>query len=499
MCGYDPWLRNDPRFRNDPWFRNDPRYRNGSGRRNKPWQQQLMVLVFTTILLTGTACAGASLKSLAADRQSLDITVYNHGQALVREVRRVQLPRGDFRFEFGDVPAAIVPASLLMGGAQDLRLTILEQNYEYDLLSPERILAKYVGQKVAWVQEDGSRLSGTLLGINGSPVYNVGGEILFELPGRLALPELPSGLYAQPTLVWLAHTNRGGTADVETSYLTGGIGWQAEYVLQLDASANSGRLQAWVSVDNQSGATFANAHLALVAGTLHRARNRIAQAEIRMSASVAAPPAFKEETLYDYHLYSLQRPTTLKDKQSKQISLMDAPNITVTTVYRVESGPRWFRNFGNMDGRSPVAVYYQFQNVKDNSLGVAMPAGLVRIYGRSKSGARQFLGEDRIGHTPADEQVALEAGEAFDIVVHRSRSESKRLGDNFLRHTFTITLRNHKSEDVVVEVIESVGGFWEVTASSHAYVKLDDRKLKFGVPISAKGEQVLRYTVEVTY
>jgi len=467
-------------------------------------KQQSAIKVLCLSMLVGACSAWAQTSepviSGERDRQSVDLTVYNSNLALVREVREVALPKGEFDFEFRDVPAQINPVTLLVSSPGRIGLTVLEQNYEFDLLSPDRILAKYVGHSVAWIQEDGTRVTGQLLAVNDEPVFQVGGEILFKVPGRLALPELPSNLRARPTLVWLAAAEHAGKATVEASYLTRGISWHADYILQLDPKGERAGLQAWVSVDNRCGASFDEANLLLVAGEINQAQpDRGVMMELTAAPTANKTGGFREESLYDYHLYTLQRPTTLKDNQIKQISLFEADGIAVTRHYRLVGSPRFFRGQGKLRDKSKVAVSYTLANSSDNGLGVPLPAGVFRVYGKSSAGSRQLLGEDRVDHTPRDEEVELTVGNAFDIVAERVRSESRRVADNLYRHTFRITLRNHKTEDVVVEIDESVGGYWEVVESSLPYDKIDATHIGFAVPVAADGATVLTYTVEVKY
>lgn len=444
--------------------------------------------------------SGAPVLSGAGERRGVDVTVYNRDLALVRETRAVELPAGEVRLEFRDVPARIDPVTLLVTAGERGRFELLEQNYEFDLLSRERILEKYVGREVAWIQEDGSRVQGTLLGMSGGPVFRVGGEVVFEVPGRLALPDLPANLRARPTLAWLANSSKRGALDLEASYVTHGLSWQADYVLQLDEAGRRADLQAWVSVDNRSGGSFADARLLLVAGDI----NQVAPAPemmYAMDAAVKAAPArgFVQEELYDYHLYTLQQPTTLLDNQIKQIGLFEASGLAVTKHYRLEGQTHYFRGAGRLDDKPPVLVFYSWENSARNGVGQPLPAGVVRVYGRSSGGGRQLLGEDRIRHTPTDETVELRVGSAFDLVAERVRTDSRKLAEDLYRHSFAITLRNHRSESAVVEVIEPVGGFWEVQQSSLPARKVDASTLAFEVPVPAKGQAVLTYSVDVRY
>ncbi len=469
-----------------------------------PMKTRGMVLLTAVLLLVGAVAVPAADDEFVAsgegDRLQTDVTVYNRDLALVREIRKVTLPKGDFSFEFRDVPSRINPVTLLVSSSGGSDLELYEQNYEFDLMSPDKILQKYVGRELAWIQEDGTRLTGTLLGMSNGPVYSVNEEIVFEMPGRLALPELPENLRARPTLVWLAHASSGGSTEVETSYLTGGFSWHADYVLQLDEKGQEADLQAWVTVENRTGASYREANLLLVAGDINQARPAM---ETLMSMDGGSrrksAPSFKEETLYDYHMYTMQRPTDLLDNQIKQISLFDVAGLKVTKNYRLRAQPHFFRGHGRLMDISKVSVSYSFENTEDNNLGMALPAGVFRVYGRSASGSRQLLGEDRIDHTPKKETIELTVGKAFDIVAERVRTNSEKLADNLYRTTFEITIRNHRENDVVVEVTEPVGGYWEVISESLPHRKVNANELAFDVPVPADGETVLAYTVQVKY
>lgn len=457
-------------------------------------------LIGVGLFWSGAGAADSdSLHSSAEQRNSVDVTVYNHDLALIQEIRRLDLPQGEFELEFADVPAKIIPASLLINQIGSTGLEILEQNYEFDLMSRQKILQKYVGRRLSWLQEDGSRLEGTLLGLSDGPVFEVAGEVVFEVPGRLALPALPDNLRARPTLVWLARNDRAGVSEIATSYLTRGFSWKAEYVLDLNPAGERADLQAWVSVDNRSGAGFTDARLLLVAGDIHRVQPSIQGLEKALVMRAGAADGFEESALYDYHLYTLGRPTTLLDNQTKQLALFDAKGISVEKHYRLQGHGAWFRYSSPRQESSKVEVSYRFGNRKDNELGLPLPAGVFRVYGQSENGTRQLLGEDRIDHTPRDEEVELQVGKAFDLVAERVKTDSKKIADNVTRSTFEITLRNHRDDDVVVEVLESVGGYWDVIQSSHAARKVSAQEMAFDVSVPADGESVLTYTVEVRY
>ncbi len=433
----------------------------------------------------------ADLPCAADARTALELTIYNSDLALVREVRRFELPEGTTRLAFQDVPAGIDPASLRVDGGRGFSL--LEQNYEFDLVSRERILEKYVGRELAWLQEDGSTVTGTLLGVSSGPVYRVDGRIVFEVPGRIALPALPEDLRDRPTLVWLVESDERRTTDVEASYLTGGVSWKADYVLDLEPDGRSAALQAWVTLDNRSGASYAGATVRLVAGDINRIGPEIMPVMMADAAGRnAGAKGFVEEALFDYHVYTLQRPADVKDRQIKQIALFSSDRVPVTRLYSTSAAPTSRRG----DAPRPVEVAYRFANDQASGLAVPLPAGTVRVYGQSGE-ARQFLGEDRIEHTPRDESVELTVGRAFDIVSEPTLVRSERVGESGERRTMRVDLRNHKDEPVTVAVADAAWGEWTVTESTHPVRRIDARRLAFDVAVPAGGGARLEYTLEV--
>jgi len=459
-------------------------------------------LAAAVVVLAAACPAGAAeipvVLSGADDRSELMLTIYNENLALVREVRGIELPGGAARLEFQDVPSQIEPRSLLVETAAGKGLRLLEQNYEFDLMSREKILEKYVGREVGWLQEDGSRRTGTLLGMAQGPVFQVDGQVVFEVPGRLALPELPGDLRALPTLVWQVQAEGAGRRDLDVSYLTRGVSWSADYVLQLGESGKTGDLQAWVSVDNRSGATYRDAQLMFLAGDVHQApapSRPVMYKAAEMVADMAG--GMVEETVSDYHLYTYGGRTTLKEQSVKQLSLFTAPDVKVSRHYRLGGSPAL--RHGGAARSDRVAVWHVLENRERDGLGLPLPAGVVRVYGRSASGARQLLGEDRIGHTPKDETVELLTGYAFDIGAERTQTDERARGDRSREYAYRILLKNHTTAPVTVEVTENAGGEWSILEASHAHAKVDARTFRFDVPVPADGETALTYRVLVTW
>ncbi len=451
-----------------------------------------------TAALPAVAADVPVVLSGAGDRAELMLTIYNENLALVREVRRLELPDGAARLEFQDVPSQIEPRSLLVETAAGKGLRLLEQNYEFDLMSREKILEKYVGREVTWLQENGSRLTGTLLGMAQGPVYRVDGQVVFDVPGRLALPELPGDLRALPTLVWQVQADGAGRRDLDVSYLTRGVSWSADYVLQLGESGTIGDLQAWVSVDNRSGATYQDAQLMFLAGDVHQAPPP-ARPILYKAAEMAMTMdgGMVEETVSDYHLYTYGGRTTLKEQSVKQLSLFTASDIKVSRHYRL--GGQAIMQRGGSPRSDRVAVWHVLENRERDGLGLPLPAGVVRVYGRSASGARQLLGEDRIGHTPKDETVELLTGYAFDIGAERTQTDERARGDRSREYAYRILLKNHTPAPVTVEVAESAGGEWSILEESHPHTKIDAGSFRFDVPVPANGETALTYRVLVTW
>jgi hypothetical protein len=470
----------------------------------------LVLLLATLGVGAQPAPPGALPDSTAESRKSVSVTVYNVNLALVRETRSLDVSKaGEATLRFMDVPSAINPrtvhlSSLTAPGS----LSVLEQNYEYDLISPEKLMEKYVGREVEIVEqaEDLSTrvVKATLLSTNGGPVYRVGDRIVLGQTGKVTLPDLPRDLVSRPTLVWTVASDKPGRQDVEASYLTDGMNWSADYVAVVDADDRKADLTGWVTVENRSGAGFADATLKLVAGDVRRVTPGIDDLRYKGMredvARMAAAPQFAEESFFEYHLYTLERPTTIKDNQTKQISLLEAKGAPVVKKLLLMGEPSWYRGqYGTLTTGQKVAVTLELKNAKESGLGMPLPKGIVRVYKRDRSGAQQFVGEDRIDHTPKDETVKLHVGDAFDVVADRTQTDYKVVSPRESEAAFAISIRNHKEEDVVVTVREPVGGDWKILSSSIPGKKLDAGTIEFEVPVAKGKETKLTYRVSVKW
>ena len=472
----------------------------------------LFVLMFAPAVPVYSAdSATGAMASTIADQSSLAVTIYNSGLGLVKDLRVLKLPKGRSELRFMDVATGIIPASVAirsLSSASDLN--VLEQNYEYDLLSPQKLLDKYVGkeirlyQKNSWSERE-ELISATLLSNNNGPVYKIGNDITYGHPGRLIFPGVPDSLIARPTLVWLLENARDNVQTVEARYLTNGITWRADYVMTINEKDDRVDLGGWVTISNTSGATYREAVIKLVAGDVNRVREdqqlgakRAFRGETTLNA---AAPQFREEGLFEYHMYTLQRPSTIRENQSKQISLLSAENIPVHKELLLAGAPYYYQNVHNGDiaVKQKVSVYIELENREKNHLGLALPKGVVRVYKMDGDKSLQFIGEDSIDHTPKDEKVRIKMGEAFDILADKKQTDWKKRASDSYEAAYEIIIRNHKKEAIVVRVTEPIPGDWKVLGSSHGYVKANSGTLEYNLPVPAAGETTLTYRVLMRY
>ncbi|OGK99548.1 MAG: DUF4139 domain-containing protein [Candidatus Rokubacteria bacterium RIFCSPHIGHO2_02_FULL_73_26] len=464
-------------------------------------------LIALLLLLTlGAQAAGATPHSITRDAQrDVMLTIYNGNLGLVKDVREARFAQGLGEVQFMDVAALIDPTTVHLRSLTDAAgLKILEQNYEYDLLTSQKLLEKYVGRKVRLYQGDGTFHEATLLSTSG-PVFEIGGQIHLGYTGRLVLPALPENLVSKPTLVWLTRSRSAAPQRVEASYLTGGITWKADYVLVLDATDRKSDLTGWVTIDNKSGATYGNAALKLVAGDVNRAQDerRLGRAMEMAAKSASAADAsrdFKSEGFFEYHLYTLDGRTTVKDRQTKQLSLLAASDVPVTKQLIYWGAQEYYRNsYGVPISNQKVGVYLELKNSKEHRLGLPLPKGKVRVYKADAAGSQQFVGEDWIDHTPRDERVKIKMGNAFDVVGERKQTDFRKLAAHVWEVEWEISLRNHKKEAQTVTVIEPVPGDWQVLSSTHKHEKIEAHTLKYEIPVPRDGAAKLVYRVRIRW
>src|SRR5258708_12019713 len=389
-----------------------------------------------------------------SDQTELNVTVYNSNIALIRDVRNLTLPSGMFRLKFMDIAATVNPATVHFRSLNDPeKLGVIEQNYEYDLLEPAKLLHKYVGKEVTLVRsyQDNNttkreEIKATLLSDNNGPVWKIGNDIVTGMFAEsYRFPEVPANLYERPTLLMSLETTDAKKQHIEASYLASNLSWNADYVLTVSRDDKNADLDGWITVVNNSGTAFHNARLQLVAGELNRVADRGTMGRSDMSVAVPMAKAaqqFQQESFSEYHLYSLGRKTSVEDKETKQISLLQGSGVPVEKILMVNGQSYYYRNQQTPGAplKDPVMVYYKFKNEEKNGLGIPFPAGNVRVYQKDSKGAILFAGEDHIDQTPKDEDVNIHIGNAFDVVAEHKQTDYKRIDTHTWEMEFEIKI-----------------------------------------------------------
>lgn len=464
----------------------------------------VLLVLFLFLLLSSSLLADSITTS--EDRKDVAVTVYNQNIALVKEVRVFEIDQGVSELRFMDVAAMINPkTTYLKSLSQPNLLAIFEQNYEYDLISPDKLMEKYVGKEVELIEQNEQFLEkktkALLLSMNQGPVYKIGDKISIGHSGRVILPKLPENLVSRPTLVWLLNNQGKEKHDVEVSYLTGGLNWLCDYVASVNEEDTAMGLTGWVTLENRSGATYENALLKLVAGEIHLAPDKKERIWSRAyEADIAEAPQFAEEEFFEYHLYTLDRRTSLKDRQTKQMSLFSVSEVPVKKKLLIVGNRYYYRSrAGTISQNQKVDTFLEFKNSQKHNLGMPLPKGTVRVYKKDKSGALQFIGEDKIDHTPKDEMLQLKIGTAFDVVSDRIQTDFKKIkiGRYNYESAYEIKIRNHKDTAIEIIVREPIPGEWVILESSHSYEKIDAHTIEYQVSIPPNNDISISYRVRV--
>ena len=466
------------------------------------------VLLVMTHRVPATA---AEYATTLADQQGVAVTIYNQDLALVKDRRTISLPAGEHVLAFREVSAQLKPETALLSGGE---LTVLEQNFEFDLLTPRAMLEKYVGREVTVVRThpttgEESRDKARVLSASDGVVLKLGDQIETGIPGRLVFADVPENLRDRPTLTMLAKSGTDKPRTVELSYLTGGLGWQADYVAELNPADDALDINGWVTLTNTSGATYNNASLQLVAGDVHRAPaeqlGRLLARDKMMAMSAEMQEGMAEEQMFEYHLYSLERPTTIRDNQTKQVALLQAGQIPCRKELILQGNDAYYRGqYGELGEKAKIGVFVEIVNSKKNNLGLPLPKGVVRVYKKDGRDRLQFVGEDRIDHTPENETLRLKLGDSFDVTALRKQSDFKKVA-GFARYNyvyeaaFRIELKNGKKEAATVKVVEPVPGDWEMLEESLPHEKAASNTAVWQVPVPPLGATVLSYRVRVKY
>lgn len=463
-----------------------------------------------------------SPKAAMAQTETVTVTIYNQNRALINEVRKMSIPSGIRVVEFKDVAETIDPTSLQVRSLTSPDVfTVLDQNYEYDLINTQNLLNKYVGKKLKIILPDPRGVQGalivrdaTLLANTDRPIFRMdasgansasdsGTEIYVGSYNAVLLQEIPEGLRPQPTLVWLVDNKGQEEQRIETSYLAGELNWKADYVLKVDRNNTNAALSGWVTLNNNSGKAFKGAQLKLVAGDVHQAPRRKAPPAADMRALAApAQESMQQEDFFEYHLYSLGRPLDIGNRQTKQVSLLQSPSLNLEKKLLGRWDSYGYRSPAERGiQKQKLSVFLKFKNSSENGLGIPLPEGTVRAYQDSTDGTVIFIGEDHIDHTGKDVDVQLKMGEAFDVIVERRQTEYRKVSANTVRYAWELRIKNSKEASQRVELEEALAGDWKILDSNTKYEKVDARTVRFvlDAPPSGKGnDAVVTYQAETS-
>lgn len=475
-------------------------------------KNSLVVLLICTVVCFGQNQTQPNTIVSSADNQtSVSIVVYNNNIGLVRDVRQIPLPKGNGELRFKDVASSVLPATVYVKSlSKPEAFTVLEQNYEYDLMNEAKLLDKYVGKKIKIIDDNKYQdrkdvLDATLLSNNNGQIYRINNEIYLGYPGVKVVPAIPENLIAEPTLMWLYSNTEKDPHTIEVSYLTENISWKADYIFLIEKENQPANLSGWVTLNNQSGATFKNAGLKLIAGQVNRIIEQRYPEHDGFGAKMMAMPAepgagFEQKEFFEYHMYTLPRKTTIKNNQSKQIGLLQVSGIKAAKELLAKSSLNAFTyRMESQKEKIPVLVYMTFKNEKANNLGMPLPAGIVRVYKKDTDNSQVFLGEDQIKHTPEDEEVRLRIGEAFDVVAEKTQNDYVRLTSNIHESEWEIAVRNHKKETAKIGIVEKLEGTWTITQKSHEFKKVDAFNVRFDVEVPPAKEVKVKYRVKIGY
>ncbi len=479
------------------------------------------------VLSTSIVCAQETIVSTSASTKDCAITVYNDGFALIREQRELQLKKGVNLVRYENVAARIIPSSLSIRSVNNPdALQIREQNYQYDLLNPLSILNKSVGKTIRFRREGMNGqpeiVEGTLLNPPSSIVsvddngnakmtstYNdlvirtKDGKVILNPRGEAMLDEVPSGLIPFPSMLWTVESSKSINHETEVSYISEGISWKADYVVNISSVDKKLDLDAWVTVDNKSGTSFKNSQLQLVAGVVKRVQEPVESAgyaDLRWTMAANKAPAISQENFFEYHLYTLESKTTIADNEIKQIQLFSKKDVSMKRKLVIDASMNQFyadaesKDFGPGEEKR-ATIIVEFPNSKSNNLGLALPKGIMRLYKRDSKGTLQFIGEDALAHTAEDEVVKLNIGEAFDINATVKQVSYKKLSEHSNEMRFEVQVRNHKDSDVEIVVRQAQNNDWEIVSATEPALKSGAHTLEFNLNLKKGETKTVSYTI----
>ncbi|MEM8844816.1 MAG: DUF4139 domain-containing protein [Pseudomonadota bacterium] len=471
-----------------------------------------LFFILFVLFLNSNLLSANEIKTTIDDQQEISLTVYNENLALIRDVRKVELYKGKNTIAVREVSAQIMPETAIINNlTYPNALSLIEQNFDYDLLTPQHLLQKYVGKQVRVIRTHPTtgaeqEVEATVLSANNGVVLKIGDRIETGVPGRIVYEKVPDNLRDRPTLSVQLDNDAAGSQLLELSYLSGGLSWQADYVASLSKDEKFLDLNGWVTLSNQSGASYKDAQLQLVAGDVNRVQQKHpSRADMALMESRASAPQMQQEAFFEYHLYKLGHKTDVLQNQTKQVALLSASNIPVIKEFLLEGHNNYYyQQVSSIYDKHKVGVYVEFDNKKANNLGIALPKGIVRVYKDDSAGSAQFIGEDQIDHMPKDQTIRLKLGDAFDVTATKKQTLfEKKPSIGKYNHSFAsayeIEIHNAKEEDVMVKIHEPIPGDWEIEQTNITFEKLNAHLAGWDVKVPAGKRVTLEYEVLVRY
>ena len=460
----------------------------------------------TTILLISFNCqlsASQEFSTTLNDQTHLAVTIYNNNLALVKDQRKIHLPPGQNTLAFREISAQIQPETALFRSlSRTDAINVIEQNFDFDLLSPQKLLDKYVGKEIGVVKthptsgEERTEF-GTLLSNHQGPVIKIGDRIETGIRQRFVFPSVPKNLRVKPTLIMQINNILTEEQIVELSYLTQGLTWKADYVMSIHNDEQAMDLNGWVTLTNTSGTYYPNAQLQLAAGSINRVQPRPTHLPMIERTMAASSTPMTQESLFEYHLYTLAHNTNIADNQTKQVALLNAANIPIQKEYQIGGSRSLYHGRDNeLGSKLPVNTYILFTNDEASRLGMPLPEGIIRAYKEDQHGNAQFIGEDNIEHTPKNEKIKLKLGTAFDITARKKQTAYKKITKQLVESEYLFELNNAKDQNVTVKIIEPIPGDWRILSESHPHKKTSSNTASWSIDIPSNSKATLRYRVQ---
>ena len=475
----------------------------------------LLGIIILPIIPAAPANAGNNEQRTTLDDQtSVAVTIYNENLALIKDQRKIHLKKGLNHLAFRGVSAKMRPETALLRSLDPkIKVSVIEQNFDFDLLTPQKLLEKHIGKQVQLARTNPATgkqtiKTATVLSTNGGVTLKVGNKIITNPQGEYIFASIPDNLRDQPTLVTQLTSSSNKAQTIELGYLTGGLSWKADYVAELSSDDSHLDLTGWVTLTNQSGTRYNQARLQLVAGDVNQVRPQLlGHPERKMVRSAVADmeSGMAEESLFEYHLYTLAHPTDLADKQTKQVALLSATTVPVSKQLLFLGKDYYYRSsYGQLGQKMKVGVFVEFKNTEQAKLGMPIPKGIVRVYKNDSKGNAQFVGEDSIDHTPKNEDIRLKLGDAFDVTANKKQTNFNKVRHNkpynvAYESSFEIELKNAKPDAVTVTVREPVPGEWKVIKENYPHQKAASGTAEWQITIPAESSKTLRYQALVQF